>query len=466
MLKSINKYSPLKPSGFSVFVALGVLLRLTLFATTPTHTAFDNHFEPIKLWLVNGVKPGVDQCFECFQPPLFYYFYYFVSKFLTIFNLEWVAIQPLLQFVHVLMGLATLLFTWLFLKNIEIEEKYKRLVFLILVFLPRHIYMSVMFTNDSMVFMWGAFVAWRLMVYCKHPTWKSSLLIALGVIGAIFTKGNGLIVLPATFLFLGLWWLNNHRNLKALKQVISVGLIVVLAYGPFLWMKQKELGNPYKMNIEILKYPINQQPAKRLDYFSFNPISFLPYPVLLSDNISSFFTVIYSRMWVEAEPMYSVFIDKEQDGSFWYNQFIWLNNSNSDLKLNPKTLSKKYIYSNSLLILLGLFPLVLILLGAFKSLKDILSKKGNSIYLFAWILVLGNLAGIVLTTYNYPYYSFVKAAFFLVSIPSFILFAANGAKSISKFSFSNLGFNTFVFVLSLAVTFQIAIISYGAYFKV
>jgi hypothetical protein len=39
----------------------------------PPYNAFDDHFEPILMIMKSGVTPAKNVCFQCFQPPVFYW---------------------------------------------------------------------------------------------------------------------------------------------------------------------------------------------------------------------------------------------------------------------------------------------------------------------------------------------------------------------------------------------------------
>lgn len=447
-----------------LLLLVGFVLRFSIFLSTPSYITFDNHFEPIMLWLKNGHIPLPNECFQCYQPPLYYSVFYFLAQIKLWLGFEVSEYDKVLQFGHLIIGMATLLVSWLVIKQFKIDKKAKLLSFAILVFLPKHIYMSVMFSNDTLVYFSVVLVAYFLLKWKNKPTWSNSIFLGISITAAVFSKGNGLVVLPATaaavLLVLVVEKFQSSRFLKA----VVIAFIPLLLYTPYVWQRHQLLGNPYKMNVDIFNIPMQQQPGAQFDYVSFKPWEFVKMPTIYEGNMHSFFTMIYSRMWVEGEAKFSVFIDHKVNENFWIEQSDWYGDYNSPIVLTPEMLTLKYRISNGILVILGLLPLLSIIIGLLISLKISITYFGKDsvITLFLLLLVVGNIIGIYITSSNFPFYSFVKAAFFLVSIPAFLVFSAKGLEFLLKNRYSAIMTYTGIMLLLIGITIQVYLVVEGA----
>src|SRR6056297_3506487 len=54
-------------------IILGSILRLTVFWVSPPNNAYDDHLEVINIYAQDFSRPATFQCWECYQPPLYYY---------------------------------------------------------------------------------------------------------------------------------------------------------------------------------------------------------------------------------------------------------------------------------------------------------------------------------------------------------------------------------------------------------
>ncbi|MBD78782.1 MAG: hypothetical protein CL840_07670 [Crocinitomicaceae bacterium] len=430
-----------------------------LYWFTDASIAFDNHYEPIKLWLDSGTKPGADQCFECYQPPLYYFIFWLLSKTLLALGILWEQQLKVLQFFHLLIGCATLVYAWKFVNRLKVSSRAKYASLAILVFLPRHIYMSVMFSNDSLMYLLMLMSLYYLLRWLGEKKQWDVVLASLLISCLVLSKGNGLVILPVVGLMIVGDIIKERKLSIGLKRGFVFLIIPFFVFSVYTWKKYQELGNPFKMNIEILNFPLNQQPGTKLDYFSFKPWTFVQTPTLTEDNINSFFTVVYARMWVEGEPKYSVYFDEEQNATFWFLQNQWLNKVEGNDTLDSNLLNRHYRVVNGALVAVGLLFLGILLLGVWKQvIESFKSVDHNSI--LTWMLLtlmVGTTAGIVLMTSNYPFYSFIKASFFLGCIPAFIYFTAYGFQSLNQIRWAKPLSLFFLLLLGTLVSYEITL---------
>ena len=122
----------------------------------PPGNAFDNHYEAILLIMKTGVTPAKNACFQCYHPPVFYWISAAIGTMAVYAGVTLPHVIKLLQFVCCFYGIATLGVCYLILKKFPLSEFSTRIAFGAICFLPRHIYMSAMNSNDTISYLFVA----------------------------------------------------------------------------------------------------------------------------------------------------------------------------------------------------------------------------------------------------------------------------------------------------------------------
>ena len=103
-------------------IIIGSLLRITMGVINPPNNSYDDHLEPISKYINTGMRPAPDECWECYQPPLYYFLSSLVYKsayFLTNnFFISWKAVQ----FINVLLSILNLYVIFLILRRCTVER--------------------------------------------------------------------------------------------------------------------------------------------------------------------------------------------------------------------------------------------------------------------------------------------------------------------------------------------------------
>ncbi len=455
-----------------VFFLFAVCLRLLLFWANPPNNAFDDHFEPIFLIMEEGNIPAKQACWECFQPPVFYLLSATIGNVARA-NADSNLAQPLklLQFLPCLYGILTVYVIYLILKRVNISNFARTLAFGMVCFLPRHIYMSAIHTNDTLSYLLVTLCAYLMLVFIDHqfecekleqlpnlpsreqapqefhssgfmPFLKSAILLITllaVVLLALFTKSTALVLIPmvaAIFLIAFA-----RRILKiGRRSVVSFTLLLLVptaVVGSVVLSDVNDYGQPLPLNIELLNVKLSQPPGREdISFFSFKPWTTIASPILAPGNIDSFWTLIYSRMWFDMEPKFLQFTDPGDD--WWKAYDYYLNRHDRHDWPGAISLSPFTRLTGSALIASGLVPLILVLIGTGRSLfgKWALWSKSDpaevvKVQLFL-VLLLVTLAGVIVHTFRHPYYSFMKAAFILNALSAFALFLALGVMLVEK----------------------------------
>ncbi len=125
-----------------IFFICAILLRISLCWYNPPKNSFDNHFTPIKIILETGNIPAKDDCWQCYQPPVYYYVSAIFSKAFIGIGINIINLPKILQFINCLYAILSIILIYLILNKLKLPDFSKILSFGIICFLPRHIYMS------------------------------------------------------------------------------------------------------------------------------------------------------------------------------------------------------------------------------------------------------------------------------------------------------------------------------------
>jgi len=140
-------------------------------------------------------------------------------------------------------------------------------------------------------------------------------------------------------------------------------------------------------------------------------------------------------MWFDTEPYFLSFLDA--NGDWWQHYYSWYRGEGPFPGKNP-SLSRVTMFSAAGLILLGLVPLVLVLIGGFlcvsgkwKTLFKASPVHRASLSLFP-VLLGFNIAGIIALTMRLPVYNSIKPSYLLNAMPAFMIFIALGVMLLEK----------------------------------
>ncbi len=441
------------------FFLMAISLRLLLYAANPPENSFDDHFEPIFLIMNEGKLPPKDACWECFQPPVFYLISAAIGKGFAVTS-DTDSAMKLFHFLPFLYGVLNICVIYLILKRVNVSDFARTLAFGMVCFLPRHIYMSAMHTNDTLSYLLVSLCIYLMLAAIDHqligangefsreqsfhggdsrlfgPQMKSALLL-IALMAAIFlallTKSTALVLLPVVATI----FLVSHTRRMLILGLRSAVLITLLLLVPAAVVGSMALsdmnvyGSPLPLNVELLDVDLRQPPGKEdLSFFDFKPLSTINSPILAPDNISSFWTLIFSRMWFDMEPKFLQFTDPDND---WWDAYDdYLNRHDRHEWPGSISLSPFTRLTGSTLIFIGLVSLLLILIGIARSLFgkwSVWSKTDSFEVLKAQLLLMlliFTIAGVMFHTFRHPYYSFMKAAFILNALPALAFFLALG----------------------------------------
>jgi len=295
-------------------LAFGVALRLGLALATPAERAYDDHYPPVRIILTEHRLPDASDCWECYQPPL----YYLISAGLTAAwqkltdasDLEKIT-RRVLQLVSTAAGCATLYVCWLAYRSFGGPRRLEALAVAPVAVLPAHIRMSSMATNDAFThFVASCAIYPALRAGTANWTTRACLLAGALAGTAVLSKAYGWVTVAAVVLATAYATRSGETvrasRLRAWRSGPAlITLAAALAVG--LWPGLRNLhtyGSFHVDNFELRDSPMRFQPpgsVRQISFFSFRLGDLLRNPWLHMSHVDSFWTELYGRMWFDYE---------------------------------------------------------------------------------------------------------------------------------------------------------------------
>ncbi len=417
----------------------GIILRILLCWSNPPDNAFDNHFEPIFMIMDSGKIPAKDACWQCYQPPVFYGVSAMVGNIAVNMGAKLPQLLKLFQFISCFYGIATLGIIYLVLGKLPLSDFSKLIAFSTVCFLPRHIYMSAMNSNDTISYLFVAISIYLLLIAIERKLPHLILLAASIVIAiTLFTKYTSYVVLPIILISFGSLF---YKGLIVPRRKVAASLILILfipitALSVYFISNINNYGNPLPWNVKQLDPSLTEpHDNERIDFISFKPLESIKTPIIVPGKMHSFWTLVYSGMWFDNEPKFLYFMDSNQD--WWLRYYAWLRGERG-FPEDDNAMSRLTKLNGSGLIALGLFPLLLMMNGFYnyfggnwKIWTKTTGIEAAKMSIFPTLLF-SNAAIIIALVLRLPVYSAMKASYFLNSLPAFSVFLSLGVMPCEK----------------------------------
>lgn len=437
-----------------IFLLFAIVLRISLCWYTPPQNSFDNHFEPIKLILKTGNIPAKNTCRECFHPPVFYYVSAMFVKASLAMDVNSKSLPKLLQCINCFYAILSICVIYLILNKLRIPDFSKIAAFGTICFLPRHIYMSAMHSNDAMACLFVSLCIFLLLIAIeKKFSFLSLFALSISITVAIFTKYTALVVIPVTIVGFTAAFL--YRIVTPSKKTFIVLILALLPpmvlFGIYLKDNLDRYGNPLPFNDQFMNTTVVKQPKDQggINFFNFTPCKYITNPIISPGRMHSFWTLIYGEMWFDIEPRYLRYTDPafiKSPLAWWDYYYPWLrgeagypyisDSSSNQVKDNP--LSGYTHLLGAMLLTLGLIPMSFLVIGLCKAILSIMRfgkaedvTSSTSLIIFS-ILIMFNVAGIIYLTIEAPVFSSMKALYLMNSVSAFSAMTGIGLDSLSK----------------------------------
>ncbi len=427
-------------------LVVGVALRLLLFAVNPPTNAFDDHFRPITLYLETGEVPDRDACWECYHPPAFYVSSAWVVQGATALGATPPVAQKIAHALPCLYGILTLLVLRALLLRLRLPDFATCTAFAVACFLPRHVYMSAIHSNDTIAYLGVTTSAWlavrALDAGCRvrDLAWLAAVLAV-----TVLTKYTSMVVLPMAAASFGVawWWRVGAPRARLVTglALACVPALVVLAL--FAAPNVRDHGKAFPSNLELFHqdYLDSGRGRRDLDFLGFAPWRAIATPVLAPENRDSVWTVLWARAWFDMEPRFLPYTDPATP-EWWEAYRTWLGGAEGDPWPGTAALTPWTRGIGGTLVALGLVPTALMLVGLFRCLvgrwcplrpADALEAARLAMMP---VLTAGVMAGITLTAWKFPYTFALKTVYILNGLPAFIALTALGADFLRRVGFA------------------------------
>ena len=352
----------------SFIFIIGVALRVTLYISSPPNNSYDDHLEVIKIYSETFGSPGAFDCWECYQPPVYYYFSSIVLRFSDVIGVNDYGQWKMVQIINPLLSILMFVSFVLIFKELKVKKKSRLVLLSLLAVLPRDLYTSAMIGNDYLI---SFLCVLALLLFIKSVKFLYSdntlqfkinyaLLSCIGLL-SFFTKQHGLLVMIFP-LSVGLIALYRKINVSYVFSILILNLSIL---GFELYNNVIETDQLMVSNQHHFDYAHKQPPGDvgQVEFLSFRFYSLLKEPFISESTLQSLPTELFARIFFDYEWRYispkikgSYYIGLMSYlwGAFWMGLiFYWVV---SNFKI-PKSNSKVMIYLCSL-VLIGLFIMV------------------------------------------------------------------------------------------------------------
>lgn len=393
-------------------ISFGAILRLTVFWVSPANNSYDDHLEVIKIYADDLSRPAPFQCWECYQPPLYYYVGASTFNLTKLFGGSPEVCWKMVQAINPLLSILILFIAYQILLLFRLPQLSIAITLSFIIALPRDIFTSAMIGNDYMLVFFAIlsfflFLKTVNVLKNKSTTWRWLTLLTVAATLGSLTKQHGLLLhLFSAVIFLLLCRKTNRKKLYWAMPILLIGLLISLSEEA---CKYSETGEFLVSNQHYFDYAKNQFPGSldKVEFFSFRIFKLYQNPFISENTSASFFTELFARTFYDYEWRY----------------------------LSPKIPWAKFLgyiaYSIGLMWIL--FYLVTILLWLRCAIKNSFQVEWNTIFTKGTPTFLALLFMLVpfLQTLRYPYFSSMKSMFMLSGIIILLLTLGNLVKDSS-----------------------------------
>lgn len=439
------------PRIVATVLIAGCALRAALTVALPPNSAYDDHFEPVRVILEKGRIPDAADCWECYQPPAYYLISaatWSVSEGLAKLGgaPQRVATEfgrKSMQWVSCAAGCLTLWLTLLVLRRAGIGDPAMQATALgIVAFLPAHIRISAMATNDALTHC-VATAAILLMLRAHDRGWRLGECIAAGAAAgaSVLCKAYGAVTVAAVVAAVTLHcWRSappTWRRFAPAAWTLLAGLLI--GSGPAL-RNLTTFGKLQVDNFEKFDTPMRFQPpgaASQIDFGSLRYRALLESPWLHTRHLDSFWTELFGRLWFDYEgfrvslsgyPAWEAHWKEATTRHPRWTRERWVELLSYERAETPPHFHWLGVSAYVFGLPLTLLVLCGVLVGAVRTLRGILARAAARPAWFATVLLtlhfFANLCVPVVQSLRLPVFSAMKVEFALSAVSSVAAAAA------------------------------------------
>ena len=292
-----------------VLILIGVVLRAWLWLHNPPDNTYDgdHHQKVIRIYAEEQARPAPDRCWQCYQPPFFYALSAGVFELSS--HLPWLKAHPWkgTQALNLIAAGLTLILLFYLLRLLGVRSSIRLVILSLAVILPRDLYTAAMMSNDYMLVCLTTASACVLVKLIKQV--KASGVVAPGsfcilggtvILGAL-TKQHGLLLLLFP-LYLAVLMLRKGSRRQAFYLTGALILITGLAGSSELWL-YSQTGQFLVSNQAFFDFAAGQKPGvlNKVEFTSLRLPALFDYPFLSEETRSSLPSQLFARLWFDHE---------------------------------------------------------------------------------------------------------------------------------------------------------------------
>jgi 4-amino-4-deoxy-L-arabinose transferase-like glycosyltransferase len=287
-------------------ILIGAILRLTIFWVSPPNNSYDDHLEVIYIYSQDFNRPVPFKCWECYQPPLYYYFGAAIFSFTKMLGAGQLACWKAVQAINPLLSILVLILAYQILLRFRIRKITQAISLSFLAVLPRDIFTSAMIGNDYMLVFFSVlsfyFFIKTLEAFNNGKVFRGWFLgLALSAILGSLTKQHGLLLhlFPAV-IFLFSLRITHRKLLKFVVPIMIFGAII--SFSEEFW-KYSKTGKFLVSNQHYFNYAENQYPGtiEKVEFFTFRIFELYEDPFISEKTSASFLTELFARTFFDYE---------------------------------------------------------------------------------------------------------------------------------------------------------------------
>lgn len=391
-------------------IVTGVLLRIQLLTVNPPNNTFDDHLEVIKYYAETNQRPAPFKCWECYQPPAYYFLSSYIYNLSNNLNLDEISRWKIVQTINILFSIAIILLALKILLLVNINRFIVALCMSFIISFPRDLFTSSIIGNDYMLVFCSIlcfYLFLKSLINFQKKRFFLPYFIGLVLIATLgdLTKQQGLIL----FCFPFLLFLSTTRKSTPKLFIIQI-IILFLGAAACIYeeyWKYNQTGIMLVSNQHFFNYASNQFPGSlaKVEFLTFRIINLMSFPFLSNDTSASFFTEIFARSFFDYEWR---FISPDVKESFIAGRFSYL--------------------TGLTWIMLGLYATIRYI----KKLKNSLNTSSDYNLLIPILVSLLFFCVPLMQTIRFPYFSSMKSMFMLSGLLIYIICMGSQLETSSK----------------------------------
>ncbi|MDA9319968.1 hypothetical protein OAJ52_05265 [Bacteroidia bacterium] len=211
----------------------------------------DDHITPIQKWQETGIYPEARDCWECFQPPLFYSIVKPCCELLSITSTE--DIFNVIQNINLIISLLVLwLIVW-YINSLKLTQLLSTALILFWGLNPELVSIGALASNDILTILLGMAFTIMALSYIPKSNLKREIILVILLILLGLTKGNGLVFIGIYPILIGLSILITRKILW--KQITRQFIVWSFAFITIAWAgnyldKYEKYENPFITNVD------------------------------------------------------------------------------------------------------------------------------------------------------------------------------------------------------------------------